>query len=127
MLIQIGMLSSAVVLGAGGAFLLFAPAEIARSLGLSGVYAQPVFSLLAATYLGFAMANWAVKGSAIGGIYQRPLSLANLAHFVIGGLSLMKVASKSPLLLSVAVVYGLFAVFFVWLVFFTSPAATKVR
>lgn len=125
MLTKTGMFSSAVVLGAAGIALLFAPAEIARSLGFSGLYTQPVLSLLAATYLGFAMANWAAKDSAIGGIYQRPLGLANLAHFVVGALSLIKVAGKTPLLLGAAVVYALFAVFFVWLVFVASPAQAE--
>jgi hypothetical protein len=121
------MASSAVVLGIAGVCLLFAPAEISRALAIANGPAQVFPSLLAAAYLGFAMANWAAKDSAIGGIYQRPLCLANLAHFLIGAMSLMRVAVKAPSMVSMsaAAVYAVFAAFFVWLVFVASPGEKR--
>jgi hypothetical protein len=38
------------------------------------------------------MLNWMAKGTIIGGIYNRPIAIANLTHFLIGGLALAKLA-----------------------------------
>lgn len=46
--------------------------------------------LLGATYFGFAILNWMSKGAIIGGIYNKPLVMANFAHFFIGGAMLVK-------------------------------------
>jgi hypothetical protein len=119
-----GMIASAVFLFGAGLAMLFAPAEIARAAALP-VESRWLISLLAALYLGFAMANWMAKDSAIGGIYQRPLALGNFAHFFIDALSLIRLAASGLLLASVTAVYILFAVFFGWLVFFSSPATKR--
>jgi hypothetical protein len=118
------MAASAVALAITGLCLLFAPAEISRALGVADRQVELQLQILAAAYLGFAMGNWAAKDSAIGGIYQRPLCLANLAHFLIGALCLVPAAAKAPsaVLVPAAVIYAVFAAFFVWLVFFASPA-----
>jgi hypothetical protein len=125
MLPKIGMAASAVALAIAGLCLLFAPAEISRALGVAGREVELQLQMLAAAYLGFAMGNWAGKDSAIGGIYQRPLCLANLAHFLIGALCLVPAAAKAPsaVLVSAAAVYAVFAAFFVWLVFSHQPSA----
>jgi len=36
------------------------------------------------------MINWNTKSSLIGGIYNRPIAVSNFAHFIIGGLALIK-------------------------------------
>ena len=120
-----GIAVSAVFLFLAGVAMLFAPVEIAHAAGLP-MESRWVIALLAALYLGFAMANWMAKDSAIGGIYQRPLALGNFAHFFIGALSLIKLATSGLLFASVTAVYILFALFFGWLVFVSSPA-TKHR
>ena len=66
------------------------------------------------------MLNWTAKDSAIGGIYARPVSLANFAHFFIGTLVLARVvlsgAFDVPIVLLLAL-YTIFAILFYWLVF----------
>lgn len=43
--------------------------------------------ILGALYFGFGMLNWMNKGLPIGGIYNRPVAIANLSHFMIAGLT----------------------------------------
>jgi hypothetical protein len=100
----------------------FAPHELLRALGIPASGALPVVvQLTAALYLGFAMLNWMARDSLIGGIYNRPVAIGNLVHFVVGALALLKyVRSAPPLLLGVTVVYAVFAIAF-GMVMFTSP------
>jgi hypothetical protein len=69
----------------------FAPREILASLG---VLPNPVLSIVVqltgALYLAFAMLNWMAKESIIGGIYNRPIAMANFLHFCAGALALVK-------------------------------------
>ena len=67
-----------------------------------------------------AMMNWTAKDSAIGGIYARPVSLANFAHFFSGTLLLAKYVLSNGFNVSIfliLVVYAIFASLFYWLVF----------
>ncbi|HEY0898028.1 MAG TPA: hypothetical protein VGD90_01795 [Sphingobacteriaceae bacterium] len=117
------MTSSAVVLGITGLVLSFAPEEILAYYGEPGGAGKLAFQLLGATYFGFAMLNWMGKGNLIGGIYSKPVSTANLAHFTIGGLALIKLAmanSAETILWASAGVYVLFALLFAR-VSFTHP------
>ena len=64
--------------------------------------------------------NWTAKDSARGGIYARPVSLGNFAHFFSGTLILAKYMLSSEFNLSLLlalVVYAIFAIIFYWLVF----------
>jgi hypothetical protein len=73
--------------------LIFAPDEIMRLFGINdSVGLSLIVQLLGAAYFGFAMLNWMAKGAIIGGIYNRPIAIANLSHFLVGGLALIKVA-----------------------------------
>jgi uncharacterized membrane protein len=108
------------MLGIAGITALFAPELILslqkiQTIGSSTLLVQ----LLGALYFGFAMMNWTVKDSAIGGIYARPVSLANFSHFFSGALLLVKYlfASLSPFVLVLTVIYILYALGFYWLVF----------
>lgn len=103
---------SAIVYGLLGAALIFAPDEIANRLVLSG---NPVtLQVLGAAVFGFAMLNWMSRGTRIGGIYGRPLVVANLTHASVATLSLLRPAIRGggiSLLIPLAV-YAVLAVAF---------------
>ncbi len=108
--------ASAVVLGAAGIAASFLPHELVRAAGGEARGLFPVVvQLLGALLFAFAMVNWTARGSLIGGIYNRPVAIGNLTHFVIGALALAKAA-----LWWGAAVYAVFAIAFA-LVFFRSP------
>ena len=48
--------------------------------------------LLGAAWLGLAALDWTGRGTIIGGIYGRPLLLANSTNFLIGALVLLRAA-----------------------------------
>ena len=83
--------TSALLLAVLGVALSFLPQEI---LTLAG--AQPVPRLVLLVQLGGAMAlawailNWMSRGQRLGGIYNRPLALANVLHFATGSVTLLK-------------------------------------
>ena len=93
-----------------------------------GIASNPIstlsFQLLGALYLGFAMLNWMVKGSLIGGIYNTPIAVGNCMHFAVGTLALLKISytlqSHSEIVILLTVVYAIFAVGFV-IIFRTNP------
>jgi len=109
------MVASSIVLGVAGVALLFAPVEVLSGLGL-GDANELTGQVLGSLYLGFAAANWTARGSMIGGIYARPLSVANFVHFVVGGMVLAKglsVNTFNAVYVSVVLVYLAFAVLFI--------------
>ena len=118
--------ASAVVMALFGLAGTFLPHELLRAAGIPAGGALPVVvQLTAALYLGFAMLNWMAQDSLIGGIYNRPVAIGNLVHFVVGALALVKyAASAPPLMLGVTVVYALFAIAFAK-VLFTSPVKSS--
>ena len=123
------MASSAVSLAFIGLCLTFFAIEIADYFLLSTTIIFQLFiQILGALYFAFAMLNWMAKGNVIGGIYNRPIAIANVAHFLIGGLALMKSLMKYPELplaiWAVASLYIIFALFF-GIVFFDSPVSKK--
>lgn len=109
------MVASSTCLGAAGIACLFAPAESAAMLGRAG--ADPlIIQLLGSFYLALGYANWMARGSMIGGIYARPLSMLNFCHFLIGALVLAKEISPAegfnPAHVVVTMVYVAFTVVF---------------
>lgn len=106
------------VLGIAGSFL---PQELLAAAGIAQSPALVILMQLhAAILLGFAMTNWMARGSAIGGIYNRPLAVGNAAHFVIGALAVAKAVidgERAPLIVAVAVIYAVFAIAFGRLLF----------
>ena len=89
------MTSSALFCVIIGILLLFLPNEIAEYLNVEPTIITILFlKILSALYLGFGILNWTVKGSLIGGIYNRPIALGNLLHFVVGSIELIKVISN---------------------------------
>ncbi len=110
------MSASAVVLGAVGVFLLFAPDVASIAAGVAALPATMVIvQLIGVLYLGFAVLNWMSRGSTIGGIYARPLMVGNLLHFASGTAVIFKALSRAPLPRAwwmLAVMYAGFAVAF---------------
>jgi len=117
------MMASSGALFVAGVALLFAPDETLRALGLaegSAVTGQ----VLGALYLGAAAANWVARGSMIGGIYARPLTVANFVHFVIGATVLARGIAGATLnvgYVCVTLGYLVFAILFVSMLFGRAP------
>lgn len=120
--------ASAIVMGATGIAGTFGPQELATALGITSTGVLPlVIQLLAALLFGFAMINWLARGSLIGGIYNRPVLVGNVAHFTIGGLAAIKAmlaGEHRPLVIGIAAVYAVFAIGFGTLLF-RSPVTAK--
>jgi len=115
------MTASSLVLGLAGIFALFAPDIVVTRLGVPSVNPVDVLiQLMGALYFSIAIMNWTAKESIIGGIYARPVSLGNFAHFFIGALVLAKYLLANGLnvsILLIALVYAVLALLFYWLVF----------
>jgi hypothetical protein len=119
------MTASAVLLALIGLSLTFLPNEMMHYSGIGNSKPlQLILQLLGALYFGFAMLNWMAKGSVIGGIYNRPIALANFTHFLIGGLALVKALLKDTTLpytiWVLALSYSVFAILF-WLILYRQP------
>lgn len=119
------MTASVIILGIIGLSLSFIPIEITEYLNLeTNIISTLSFQLLGALYLGFAMMNWMAKGSIIGGIYNRPITIGNFMHFGVGALALVKLVSSIELnqeiYISLTVIYVIFALSFAY-VFRTNP------
>ena len=121
------MRASALVLGAVGLAATFLPQEILAGAGAPSVPAAVVIvQIVGATYLGFAFLNWMAQGNAIGGVYSRPVAVANFGHFTIGGLALLKsglMTQNALPMLAGGAVYVVFAALFAYVAFGYSPAA----
>lgn len=119
------MTGSAVFMGLIGIALIFLPDEVIKTLGqVSNNTSNLILQITGALYFGFAMTNWMAKSVLIGGIYARPLSIGNFAHFLIAALALVKVSLNgniaSPYIYVLTAFYLLFALLFGY-VFITHP------
>ncbi len=115
------MAASSLFLGGAGLLASFAPQELLILLGSPATGPAPILvQLMGALYFSFALVNWTAKDNIIGGIYSRPVSLGNLAHFVMGALALAKYQSSewdNRIMIVLLAVYAVFAILFGWLVF----------
>src|SRR5215217_6824247 len=115
------MTASGLALGLAGLVALFAPDLLLETLGASPTTPLSIpVQLMGSLYFAFALIDWTAKDSAIGGIYARPVSLGNFAHFFVGALILIKYFLSNSFNLAallITMVYILFAVLFYWLVF----------
>jgi hypothetical protein len=113
------------VLGLAGTFL---PQEILAWLtGSPSALLPLVIQLAGALYFAFAMLNWMAKDSVIGGIYNRPLAMGNLLHFMVGGMALLRGAATKGApsgVMVIGVVYAVLAIAFGRIVF-TSPVKAQ--
>jgi hypothetical protein len=75
----------------GGVGLLFAPDVLLPALA-PGFPTQAAWlgQLLGAAWLGMAALNWLQRGTLLGGIYGRPVVLANAALYFVSALSLLR-------------------------------------
>jgi len=117
--------ASAIFMAVCGLATTFLPQEIlARAGEGSGPGLTLIVQAAGALYLAFAILNWMAKDSLIGGVYARPISLANLVHFFVGAITLLKpiyAGHRGPVIATAGVAYSLFAAGFIWIVFFWSP------
>ncbi len=100
-----------------GISLILLPNEILDYLELRvSETLQLLMQIIGSLYFALAILNWMSKESLIGGIYGRPIAMANLTHFVIAGLALIKGILANPslsyVIWSIAIIYSIFAIFF---------------
>lgn len=121
---------SALTLFAGGFTLLFASDVVLPRL-VPGFPRGGTWlgQLLAAAWLGVAMLNWVSQHAVLGGIYGRPVVLANAALWFIAATSLARAASRdagqrAPWVLLVPAAG--FAAVYLWLLF-RGPAARDLE
>jgi len=121
------MTLSAVFVAALGVSASFLPQEILQLAGLvPDRLAAAVVQLAGALYIGFALLNWSAKGALLGGIYGRPIVLANFAHFAIGAITLLKIVGLAEVgLLVAAAAYSVFAAWFGYVLFGPGPASAS--
>jgi len=122
---KILMTISALFLGIIGIFLSFLPKEIINYLNInSNVITILLFQLLGALYLGFGILNWMLKGTRIGGIYNRPVLIGNLMHFLVGAIALIKIVTSiqahSEIIIFLMIVYSTLSISFA-IVFKSNP------
>jgi hypothetical protein len=110
------MTISALLMAVSGSVLVFIPGDLLKYTGADfNGGSLLILQILGGLYFAFAMLNWTAKANLIGGIYSRPVAIANFTHFMIGGLALTKGAFVVQNALSVgaaAVVYVVFALIF---------------
>jgi hypothetical protein len=88
---KIVMTLSSIVLGVTGMTFIFASDIVLSHLGIDTNAASLILGqVIGALYFGYSMLNWMAKGSLIGGIYNRPVAIANVTHFFIAGLAIVK-------------------------------------
>lgn len=114
---KIVMTASAIILGLTGIILTFMPMELLHYINFeTSKSAQVLIQILGALYFSFAMLNWMTKTTTIGGIYNRPIAVANFTHFTVAGLALIKGLLSSPGLQNtawiIAIIYAIFALSF---------------
>jgi hypothetical protein len=108
----------------------FLPQEILAHGGAAPEWFPVVVVQIAgALYLGVAILNWMARGALIGGIYGRPIALANFMHFAVAAIVLIKAVAagqSGAWLLTGTAAYAGLAVW--WgLVLFTSPSPSASR
>ena len=120
------MTLSAAVLAALGLAATFLPQEILRvaGRGVPEPFTVILVQVCGALYLGFTMLNWSSRGALLGGIYGRPVVVANVMHFLIGAIAIGKLAvagDAGGALMALVVIYTVFAVWFAYLMFGPGP------
>mgnify|MGYP001820257650 FL=1 len=121
--------SSAIILAASGLALTFFPDELAENINLpDDASVKLLIQTIGAMYFGFAMLNWMSRRSLIGGIYNRPIAIANMTHFMMVGIALTKLMLSKALPQSfwlVTLIYVVYALIFGWLLFTTPNLGQK--
>lgn len=125
------MTASALTLGAAGVSFTFIPEEILKLF--QSEVSRPstlLMQMVGALYFAFAMLNWMSRTGPIGGIYNKPIAIANFAHFLIGGLALVKGIISNPglpnFIWGITAIYIFFAIAFT-LVNFRNPSGLNKK
>jgi hypothetical protein len=118
---------SAAFTAALGVAASFLPQEILAHVGSTADwFAVLVLQISGALYLGFAILDWMARANLTGGIYGRPIALANFMQFAVVAIVLVKIVMtgrSEAWLLAGTASDALFAAW--WgLVLFTSPSAS---
>lgn len=117
---------SAVLLGAAGVALLFAADDLLASLaGTNDRIVVAMAQLLGGAWMGLAWATWLTRGTPQGGIYGRPIVLANATLYFVSALVCARGAAGSTSMLAVAIVAGVMAAAYGLVMFGTSPGAPR--
>lgn len=120
------MTLSAVFMAALGFSASFLPQEIIELTGtVPDRFMAAAIQVAGALYIGFALLNWSAKGTLLGGIYGRPIVLANFSHFAIGAIALLKSGGPAVSLLVAAAAYSVFAAWFGLVLFGPGPASAS--
>jgi hypothetical protein len=128
---KILMTLSALFMATLGVAASFMPQELLAHYG-SGPDGLAVLlvQVVGALYLGFAILNWTARANLIGGIYSRPVALANFLHFAVVAVTLSKAmiggSSRTSELIVGSLIYSALAVWF-GLVVFTHPIQNKQK
>ena len=123
------MIASSVFLLTSGIAYTFLPDELLNSLNVEDTsLLKLILQLTGALYLGFAVLNWMQRKQIIGGIYGRPLLLANMIHFISGAFAFIKIftiLSPSAVIMLYGLLYLAFASFFSILLFKNPAVESK--
>ena len=89
--------TNALWLGIAGFALLFAPDGVLPRL-VAGYPASGLWlgQLLGAAWLGLAALNWINRRLILGGVFGRPIVLANAVHYFISAMVLIRAAIHQP-------------------------------
>ena len=117
--------ASAVALGVGGMVLLFAADDVLGHLGEAGPAAAVVGQMLGGAWLALAVATWITRGSPQGGIYGRPIVLANTWVHTITALVCLRAFAVSSSISVVALIAAAFAGLYGYVLFRGVPDATR--
>lgn len=119
---KILMTTSSIILGATGIMLTFAPDIVLSNLNVdTNQTALLLVQVMGGMYFGYSMLNWMTKESLIGGIYNRPIAIANFTHFLIAGLAIGKRLISNPslpkALWATGAVYAILGLLFIMILF----------
>lgn len=121
--------SSAVMMGLLGLAGTFIPDEISKLLGIDpSPITLILLQIIGGLYLGFALLNWFTRSALIGGIYNKPVVLANLMHCIVVFFALIRQLAEQFHFLFVILtfVYLGFAIWFI-LVMRSNPLSNQPK
>jgi hypothetical protein len=116
--------------GAVGLLLTFAPREVLGLLGSGSVPSVAwLAQILGAAFFGLAFLNWLQRFTLLGGIYGRPLVIANLTFAVPAFFASLRETLEEPvpLLLAATLGFGLIAAVFAYRLFRPTPGEKAIR
>lgn len=115
--VRVVMSATTLVFGVLGIATLFLPAEVAELMDMRGG-PDFVLQLVGAGFLTVAILDWMGRGAIYGGVFGRPIVVANLMFGTVGSLSLLSALIRGeaqPGMWAVAAILGLHALAFAYL------------